>query len=238
MIIGICDDDRYWLEKAEKIIRVYGKTNHLNFNVFVFENQKDLFNMENWSPDILFLDIVLDNENSESGISMAKKVNDVWKKCQVVFLTNYLYYAMDVYQTNHIFFVIKEQFENRINEVFDKAIHALQQSVKKLVFMVKEKTELILAPEEIYYFERNLRTTKIYTSLGTFETKESLDMLQNRLPEIDFVRCHNSFIVYLPFVMEIQKNSFVLRDGTSIMISRSYLKCTKEKFINWALMQR
>lgn len=57
------------------------------------------------------------------------------------------------------------------------------------------------------------------------------------LPSLDFVRCHNSYIVYLPAVREMEKGAFTLKDGTSIMISRSYMKSVKSAFMKWAQTQ-
>ena len=58
-----------------------------------------------------------------------------------------------------------------------------------------------------------------------------------QLPEGDFIRCHNSYIIYCPAVRERVKGAFVLVNNTRIMISRSYAKKVKEAFMQWALTQ-
>ena len=57
------------------------------------------------------------------------------------------------------------------------------------------------------------------------------------LPPLDFVRCHNSVVVHLRQVREMKKDRFVLDNDTEIMISRRYLKKTKEAFARWSLLQ-
>lgn len=57
---------------------------------------------------IMFMDIEMSDEN---GIDLAMEVNRKWPKCQVVYLTNYWSYAMEVYETRHVYYIVKEKFE-------------------------------------------------------------------------------------------------------------------------------
>lgn len=58
-----------------------------------------------------------------------------------------------------------------------------------------------------------------------------------KLSKMDFVRCHNSYIVYMPAVRELGKGCFILKNGTKIMISRSHTKAVKTAFMRWAMTQ-
>ena len=66
---------------------------------------------------------------------------------------------------------------------------------------------------------------------------DKLSALIERLPEPDFVRCHNSYIVYLPAVREMLADVFLMDDGREVMISRSYRKIAKAAFMKWAVTQ-
>lgn len=95
----------------------------------------------------------------------------------------------------------------------------------------------MLAPEELLYFERTGRITRVQTAYGCYRVKEKLSEIGERLPEEEFVRCHNSFIVYFPAVREMERNCFIMRDGTQILISRSYGSRVKRAFSRWAAAQ-
>ena len=139
--------------------------------------------------------------------------------------------------TEHVFFVLKEQFEERIGEIFSKAFHQLSQTREKLVYSVIGGKEVSLAPADILYFERSGRTTNIITVYGTYPIWDKLSALTERLPKLDFVRCHNSYIVYLPAVREMLADVFLMDDGREVMISRSYRKIAKAAFMKWAVTQ-
>lgn len=232
--VGICDDDIKWGEKAKKLIQNYGKKTGTVIEVLSFRGRKDLENYLGEPMEVLFMDISL---KDESGIDLASEISTRWKRCQIVYLSNYIYYATEVYRTPHIYFVLKEQFEEHIGDVFLKVFHELEQTRPALVFSVIGNKEISFAPEDILYFERNKRITYIYTVWGTYEMWSKLDEIMKILPGTDFVRCHNSYIVYLPAVKEMMKGYFILKDGSKIMISRSHARSVKEAFMKWALTQ-
>lgn len=251
MRIGICDDDKLWCEKAQKIIEEYAAMSHLSMQISVFMSEEEVLRYEGDPLDVLFCDIELEKAEEESvpvpecedgvakenGISLAMKVNQRWAYCQIVYLTNYIFYATEVYQTKHVFFVLKDQFEKRIEEIFEKLIHELKQEQERLLFSTIGGGQVILSPNDIYYFERNGRVTNIITKHGEYAIHEKLGAVMEQLPARDFIRCHNSYIVYFPAVREMVKGAFILVNETRVVISRSYAKKAKEAFMQWALTQ-
>ena len=184
--------------------------------------------------EAIFMDVDL---GEESGIALAGKINKKWKSCQIIYLTNYLSYATETYHTAHTFFVLKAQFQDRIGEVFGKILHTIEQKSENLVFSAIGGKEVVLAPEDILYFERSGRITRIVTVWGNYEIWDKLGSVMEKLSKMDFVRCHNSYIVYMPAVRELGKGCFILKNGTKIMISRSHTKAVKTAFMRWAMTQ-
>lgn len=234
MIVGICDDDKNWCIEAGKRIEEYARKVLLDVEVNYFETEEQVLQYKGNPMEVMFLDIELEGKN---GIEAARHINEKWKNCQIVYLTNYLFYATEVYSTIHTYFVLKEQFGAKIGEVFYKIRHELEQQEKKLIFGIIGTKEVVLAPNEILYFERVKRTTKIVTVWGEYEMWDKIKEVEKKLPELDFVRCHNSYIVYLPAVREMLKDAFVMNNDTKVMISRSYSKKVKGAFMKWALTQ-
>ena len=231
-IVGICDDEADWREKAKGIILEYAKSIGREMEVLVFHSGEEILNYEGTPLDTVFMDIELEEE---SGINVALEINKKWESCAVVYLTNYLFYATDTYQTEHIYFVLKGQFEERIKEVFDKLFHLEKQNDKTLYFELLGGQSVCLAPKEILYFERETRRTYIHTIWGKYETWEKIGEIEKKLPELDFARCHNSYIVYFPAVREVNKNMVIMKDDVEITISRSYRQKVKQAFGEWAV---
>ena len=160
-------------------------------------------------------------------------MNNTYPECQIIFLTDYLHYAVDVYQTEHTYFVLKEELENRIPEIFQRVEKLMRKSRDNYFFTASWGREIVVKESEMYYLERELRQTIVHTTWGFFQIREKLDDLMEKLPWV-FSRCHHSYIVFFPAVREKRKNSYLLKDGTEIMISRGYAKQTSEDWRLWS----
>lgn len=228
-IIGLCDDAQVWRLHCEHVLSDFLGEEGETADFLCFPDAASLLANQQ-EMDVLFLDIRLDAE--PDGIWLAEHLNKKQRNCQIVYLTNYLSYAVDVYRTKHCYFVLKEQFSQRLGDIFGKLRACRQQEL--LCFSTLNGGTLVLHPGEIHYFERVLRTTKIITDTGTYLIRDKMDALEKILPEQEMLRCHNSYIVNLAYVREMYKGCFLLKDHTSIQISRSYARPVKEKFIRWA----
>lgn len=229
MKIGIYDVDKSWCEQMRHIVENYAKQMEFEIKMYFFDKKNTMIDkgVQCEFPDVLFLSL---DEDGKESIEIAREINKKNQECQIVFYANSFEHVMDVYATDHIYFVIKEQFENRISEIFSKVKKKQSEKKKKHVFSVVDKKKIILHSEEIIYFERVKRRTKIISVFGVYEIKDKLKDLISMLPEQEFLRCHNSYIVYLPAVREVLKENLVMNNGDKVVISRSYQKTVKSLF--------
>ena len=61
----------------------------------------------------------------------------------------------------------------------------------------------------------------------------SLSKGESMLPARLFFRCHNSFLVNLSHVGEIERTTLRLRDGTRLPIGRRYYQAFQSAFIHY-----
>ncbi|MDO4555613.1 MAG: LytTR family DNA-binding domain-containing protein [Lachnospiraceae bacterium] len=234
MILAICDDDKEWLENTLTYIEEYGQQEGLALEIYTYSDGQSLLNHDGKPLEAIFLDIQI---GKESGIEVAKNINDKWKNCQIVYITNFLYYARNVYETEHTYFVLKDELKTRLPDVFKRLSHNQRQYTQKLVFSTVGGTSIILNPHEILSFERIRRHTIIETESNQYVVTEKLDKIMTMVSTSDFVRCHNSYIIYFPAVREKHRDYFVMNNGKVIQISRKYIQPVKEAFEKWALLQ-
>lgn len=230
MKIGIYDTDKDLCEQAKEIIKTYAEHTLTDIKIHIFHKKNEMIlHGTLTSPlDVLFLSLDSDNRN---GIDIAKEINKIAPECQIVYYSDDIKHATEIYTTVHTYFVLKTELEKRIEEIFHKILTLKQEKRRRHIFSVIGGRKVILSSEEIIYFERVKRITKIVTGFGIYEIRDKLDDLITQLPPKDFFRCHNSYIVYLPAVREITKSSFIMSNQDNIVISRKYLKEAKELFI-------
>ena len=234
--IGICDDERHWHQTAKTIIEAYATNMKIELELSFFSNKEELLSYEGLPLDSVFMDIELENDN---GIKVANLLNQKWPSCAIVYVTNYLFYATDSYDTEHLYFVLKDRFAEKLPSIFDKIFRLQEQSKKSITFDVigENSHKLVLCPRDILYFERNNRRTIIHTVWGDYETWDKIGYIEKQLSEFDFVRCHNSFIVYLPAIREFSAISIIMNNGAAVAVSRNYSANTKSVFTRWAASQ-
>ena len=229
MTIVLCDDQPIYLREASGILKTYAEKNDMSFEIVTFTDSAVLCEQDDVVPDILFLDIRMDGQD---GIETGRRVNLKWRKCRIVYLTDYISYATDVYQTEHVYYVLKPELEERLAEVMKKVLDDIAADEKQILFR-EGKDEISLSTGEILYFERNLRKTIVNTRDGFYEVQEKLSDIARRLPALQFVRCHHSYLVSVSAIRKLGRESMELSDGTVIPISRRYQKEVKDGFALW-----
>ena len=223
---AICDDNRSYLESTGKLFA--RECAEYSPEIALFAQGAELISaMERgYRPNILLLDIVLENDNS--GIDVAKEVNRLCPECGVVFLTAYISYATDVYETRHSYFILKPQLEQRLKAAVEKSL--AETGERKYLSFSEHSSITVLPVNELLYLERRLKKTLVVHISGqSYETYSNPEDMLHNLEEI-FVQCHKSFYVNMSQVTTMEGDFFLLRDGSRIPISRSRKKKTRAIF--------
>lgn len=124
-----------------------------------------------------------------------------------------------------------QSYEDNHKE-FAEALHACLFHLKKKRkdhFYLHTKNKSMRIPfQEILYFESRLHQVVIHTvqqnSLCAFPA--TLDDVAKTLPPERFVRCHQSFLVHIDSIFQLDRTnrSLILDNGESLGISKKYYK--------------
>ena len=103
--IAVCDDEKLYLNEVLKILHetLDGTPNKIQ----TFQNSAALIaavEEDGYIPDIAVLDICMDGVD---GITLAKQLNKASPTSKIIFISSYSGYLMDVYETEHVYFVLK-----------------------------------------------------------------------------------------------------------------------------------
>lgn len=233
MRIAMLDDDEGWVEKASAVMCSYANQGGLALSTYLWKSATDLLEGQEVAPDALFVDIEL--EDSVNGIDLVREAAKRWPRCQVVYVTNYLRYAPDVYVTDHLWFVLKDDFEKRLPEILEKLARRLDE--KRLTLQVKtlERVTVLLPCTSIVYLERKGRATIIHLERGdSHRVADKLVDLLDRLPESVFARCHGSFAVNLGHIRVLRADTLTMSDGSEVPVSRRYAPMLRSGQLEWA----
>ena len=226
--IGICDDEMEDLSEIMEMVSCYDPNKQLQIESFL--HASDLLLAFNQTPfDIVILDIELGN-SSKSGIELAREINCLNPETQIIFVSQSLEYAPDVYACRHTYFISRD----RISELMESALNIslenlYTRSAEEYLYIKVRKSQYRIPLNKILYIERNIRETTIHTYTTEFQTSEKIDSILKRLPD-HFVSCHRSYAVNLKMAVAIHRNSAVFSNGKVIPIGRTHYGDVKRTF--------
>lgn len=193
--------------------------------------------VEKNQPDLIFLDIQLDDG---SGMAFAKKIKKMETGPYVVFATAYDQYALDAFEADAIDYVLKPFEAERINDtvkrvakLMDNQNNITNQQKNPRISLTNDERTIVIQKRDILYIQAQAGKVVVHTENQGITSKQTLNSLINLLDPNRFIRVHRSFIVNLNKVYELQPSfnhtyELTLSDGTKIPVSRSFVTATKQ----------
>jgi DNA-binding LytR/AlgR family response regulator len=194
---------------------------------------------QNPAPELILMDIHL-----ADGLSF-----DIFKSIQiqsmVIFTTAYDQYAIRAFKFNSIDYLLKpitlerflkamEKINQRMQGIAnqelpsEQAAPAVAAEPAPAYIFVKDGTKLVKVKlSEIMYVEGMKDYVAIHTPQQRIVTLQRLKAMEEQLPESQFIRIHNSYIVALEWLDSIHKEK--VKVGNALLpISDSYRKSFKD----------
>lgn len=229
---ALCDDEPTWLEQAEHLLDDFARRSGMNITIEAFTDGASLLEGCDQTPDVLFCDVEIGT--TERGIDLVQAVKQAWPSCQVVYVTNFLRYAPDVYVTEHLWFVLKDTFEERLPEIMGKLVRQMEDGSCSLASETTAHELLSLPCTEIVSLERKGRVTIIACDDGnSYQVPDRLPALLERLPRRLFAQCHGSYAVSLSHIRLVGRDALFLHDGAQVPLSRRFAHSFRERYLDW-----
>lgn len=227
--IAICDDEMITcLDIQKKVHSILGESGTEHIIKCFYSGEKLLSSEERF--DIIFLDIKMDNLN---GIETAKKLREDSCDSILIFVTSapeYVYKAFDLEAFNYI---LKPIDTCKLEDVLKRAVNKILVPNEKFIIISQNRKLLKLKLSHIMYFEIMRRVIKAHTKSGTYEFYEQLSMLEEKLSNDSFFRCHRSFLINLEYVASFEKSEIILENGEKIPISKRKFEEFSKVFLNF-----
>ncbi|MFV0414241.1 MAG: LytR/AlgR family response regulator transcription factor, partial [Oscillospiraceae bacterium] len=138
-------------------------------------------------------------------------------------------FALEGYRVQATRYLLKPVKEKELEELL---LQIGEKALEKQVLMVcsgRQARRVYL--HEIEYIEQVGRKAVICTPHEEISYSDTLSNLYQTLPQDEFVRCHQGYVVNLHHVMVLEGLSLELRSGRQIPISRSRYKTVKLFFL-------
>ncbi|HAH94918.1 MAG TPA: hypothetical protein DCM01_14385 [Dielma fastidiosa] len=228
--IAICDDDVKVLAALKDYLHCYAKEKNMQLNVILFQNGIELLKHDIKNIDMIFLDVEMPEIN---GIELARQIRQVNTQVMILFVTNYIQYALQGYEVQAFRYLIKPINQAEFNQTVTKALDQIWHQ-QNAYLAVKTRFETIrVRIDTIYYVETEKGHVMIHTEDEIIECYSTMEKIETVLREEGFFRCHNAFLVALKAVKKVQLNDIVLNNGTVIALSKNRKKQFKQVYTDF-----
>lgn len=242
MNIAVCDDQIELVDQLGRSIktflagqnRVLGSVKQYTDGMALLADYKAGLRF-----DVIFLDIEMP---SISGIEVAGEIRKLDEEVLLIFVTSYPDYMPASFKVETFDFLTKPVSVEEIQIVLTRCMRKYEQRHSQLLIKtplgVAAVTlhKIVFVRSTLHYVDFILRDARepLHSKLKLNEVET---MLQ---PYHQFVRCHQSYIVNLDYVQELQRQKILLNitglaEYNTLPISRKYITVIKEKFLRYHL---
>lgn len=179
--------------------------------------------------DLYFLDVEM--ERQENGIELARRIRLLYQEPVIVYVTNHLECAPEAFEVNAYRFIPKRMLTEKLSDVLDHALAVIDQiDQRAYVVDTPDCAERILY-KNIVRIEKDGKYINLYHRNGTCRERKTLTEVMNALSSAEFIYVDKSYIVNLRQIESIKKDQLVLKDGSTLRISRPRYRKVREQLI-------
>ena len=227
--IGLCDDDKGYMEELTDMVRQWAKENKLKIELFSCDNGDKLLAQSTASHmDIVILDIVMPLLN---GMDTARELRAQDTAVKLIFLTSSPEFALESYEVKAQDYLLKPVSYDRLREALDACCQMLCAEPKNMVLKTSFGFQKLYFGDVEYAEAQNKRVVFHLRTGREVDTPEPLHSLEDKLVSEDgFFKCHRSYLVYLPNVDHFNSTEVIMRSGRCVPIARGYAKAFQEAY--------
>lgn len=229
MKVAVCDDEKVWAYKLDRLLKEYGNARHLDIFIYYYNSGVSLIESGN-SFDIVFMDFQMDGLD---GIETARKINALKLDGIIIFVSAYPNVAMDTFEVKAYRFLAKPIIKEKLFKAIDD-YRAEIESDDFLIFKTHDGT-IRVKNSEIVYAEALGSHTKIHTLKSDHVILNNLKSIQSKLQPDKFFRCHKAYITSFLHIQAHDNTMIKYDDGSTIYISRRYLPRFRKAFEEYIL---
>ena len=176
--------------------------------------------------DILFLDVEMPEMNCFDFLEKA----ELPSRTSVIIVTAYSNYAVEAFKAKALHYLLKPVDAEELVEAVKRAQLSIspltQQKESKTITIYNKDRYLILKKKEIVRLEADGSYTTIFLKNGKkLMASKRVGYFESHLESPPFVRCHNSHLVNINFIISIDngRSGFIrLEDNSEIPVSHFY----------------
>jgi len=220
MKILVIDDEEKDYRKLEEAVRQYASERGMEVSLSYYPSIASFPFSTLSDYDLLFLDIDLKSE--KNGMDFAKEIRKANSNILIIFVTNMAQFALEGYEVDALDFIVKPLNAYSFRMKMEKAVKVLKTRMKKeeeVLLPISHEAKILSS--RLYYVEVVNHDLYFHTQDGEFHARDTMKHVEELLEGLPFSRCNVCYLVNLDYVVGVEKNEVVLKNGERLSMPRS-----------------
>lgn len=203
MKIAIVEDNE---EASQKLIRALNdccQTYQVPLDITLYKDGIEIIDAYKGHFDVIYFDVEMPIMD---GMTAAKKIRKIDDQVLIVFLTNYVQWAVEGYSVEAADFLLKPLSKFHFEEHFKKILSRIQKNPKEIFTLKTSAGIRKIFLDDLFFVESEGHYLHFHSAAGTYTILESLKNIEAQLSNKDFFRCNNGYLVNLRYVRSIEGN--------------------------------
>ena len=219
--IAICDDDVRLCSDIESNLLALGKKYTKRLDVSIFYSGEGILNyIRNGEQfDIIYLDIEL---GKLRGVQVGEAIRNELKDeaVQIIYISANDSYAMELFETRPMNFLVKPLNEEKLDKVFVKACQLVQEGEEYFTYGLNQKTYRQAVKDIIYFecLEKKIRMVLKDTDVFFYAR---LKYVEAEVCKLGFMNIHKSYIVNPKQIVKYEYTQLTMADGSILPVSQA-----------------
>lgn len=228
--IILCEDQIQHQKMLEKFLKGILEENSIEYNLKICKSGEELLNNYPKDIDIFILDIQMEKIN---GMDVARKIREIDKnKPEIIFTTSLIEYIQEGYEVRAYRYLLKPIKYEELKKHILSCINEIMNKKNKFILVENKSETYKINIADITYIEIQRKDMSIHTENKVYETKMTMDKIEEELQNHNFYRCHKSFLVNIDYVENIKQYVAILENKEEVLVSRHRFKDFKSRFLS------
>lgn len=237
--VAFCDDDMSVVDELQGLLHQYRTRCRQEIECAAFYSPLELLAEieKGVRYDILFLDVILPNEN---GITIAKEIRRHDSVVKIIFLTSSSEFAVQSYTVGAYFYQIKPIWKKIFFRLMDSAVSECQKEQQYSLILRCKSGITRIDLDRLEYCEVIGRTLLFHMENGmVLEGTGSMDDLCGQLSQYEyFIRPHRSFLINMEYIHRISYRAITMENMAEIPIPHGKCSEIKNRYLEYAFHRK
>jgi DNA-binding LytR/AlgR family response regulator len=227
MHLALCDDSKSDRQDFKEKLHVCLDGNHKISEYSCAEALIADVQEEYENFDIIFLDILMDGMN---GLDAAKRLRQMGCRSKIIFVSYSDEFALESYEVASSGYLLKPVRQDKLKMFLDRII---QNEKRSRIELRHKGNYTYLYTDEILWAESQNNQVLIYLkNAQVYTQRKKLDEIEEMIHDENFLRCHQSYLINMNYVKQIN-DCFEMSDGAQIPIRVRSRKKILDQYHAW-----